>query len=124
MHKSDLILIGAFIITGVLLACLFLLQKPGNFAVVYVDGQRVEEYSLAEDVDIMVNGTNHFIIENKEAYLEDATCPDKLCVHMGHISKAGEMIICLPNRVMIVIEGTDSGDADVLSGGLNANNYD
>jgi hypothetical protein len=41
----------------------------------------------------------------------DSPCPDKLCVAQGAISRTGQFIACLPNRVSISLEG--SGEAAV-----------
>jgi hypothetical protein len=36
--------------------------------------------------------------------MEYADCPDKLCIRQGIVSRSGERIVCLPNRVSITIE--------------------
>ena len=38
------------------------------------------------------------------AYMKEADCPDKLCVHMKKISQVNETIVCLPNQVILTIE--------------------
>ena len=38
-----------------------------------------------------------------------ADCPDGLCVGMGWSSSPAKPIVCLPNRVTIIIEGGDAG---------------
>jgi hypothetical protein len=43
-----------------------------------------------------------------------ADCPDQRCVHQGWASRTGQCIVCLPNRVMIQIEGGNA-DADTVS---------
>lgn len=35
----------------------------------------------------------------------DASCPDKIDVMQGYISRVGETIVCLPNRMVIEIKG-------------------
>ena len=37
--------------------------------------------------------------------MEDADCPDRLCVKQGRIKKVGESIVCLPHKVVIEIVG-------------------
>ena len=39
--------------------------------------------------------------------MDDANCPDKLCVKQGKISKDGETITCLPNKVTVTVYGED-----------------
>ena len=45
----------------------------------------------------------------------EADCPDQLDVKQGYISKVGEVIVCLPNRLVIEIKGVDEGDVDYIS---------
>ncbi|MBN2026770.1 MAG: NusG domain II-containing protein [Actinobacteria bacterium] len=44
----------------------------------------------------------------------DSACPDKLCVRSGWISRPGEIIVCLPNRVVIEIT-SGKGGPDVVN---------
>lgn len=47
-----------------------------------------------------------------------ATCPDKLCENFKKITHNGESIICLPHKLVIVIESNISDD-----GGIDAVTY-
>jgi hypothetical protein len=42
-------------------------------------------------------------------------CPEKICVKTGKISKPGQWIACLPNRVFISIRGRRSEQPDAVS---------
>jgi hypothetical protein len=42
----------------------------------------------------------------------DSPCPDKICVAAGVISRTGQFIACLPNRVSVTLEGRDEPTAD------------
>ncbi len=54
------------------------------------------------------------MIENGTAYLSDANCPDKLCVHQGKISRTGEVITCLPNKLTVTVFGAEES-VDLIS---------
>jgi len=43
--------------------------------------------------------------------VESSDCPQKLCVKMGKIDRAGEAVWCVPNCVGIRIEGGTGVDA-------------
>ena len=43
--------------------------------------------------------------------MEDADCPDKVCVKTGKIKSPGQTVVCLPHRVVIEITG-DNADID------------
>ena len=103
----DLILIAALITAGLLVLIFTELSKSeGSTAVVSINGNVSAEYSLSEDGEYSINGgTNILVISEGKAFLKEASCPDKLCVRQRSISKAGERIVCLPNRVMVEISG-------------------
>ena len=108
------------LIAGVLLAAALLLfmavrgrQVSGAEAVVMVDGKEQGRYPLAIAGTFPLNGgSNVLVIENGEAWVSEADCPDKVCMHMGKISRNGEFIACLPNRLIVSIEGGEDSGAD------------
>ena len=110
MKKRDIILIlSVLIIAGALFLVLEMSKSEGARVIVKIDGVEVAEYSLSENGSYDLNGgTNILVIENGIAWLSDATCPDKLCVHQGKISKTGEVITCLPNKLTITVYGAES----------------
>lgn len=107
MKKRDIILIASvLIVAAALFLVLELTKEAGARVIVKIDGQEVAEYSLEENGTYPLNGgTNILVIENGKAYLSDATCPDKLCVHQGKISMTGETITCLPNKLTVTVYG-------------------
>ncbi len=48
-------------------------------------------------------GEGILIIKDGEAYMQEADCPNQICVHHSPVSHKGETIVCLPNRVIIEI---------------------
>jgi hypothetical protein len=98
---------------GVLfLLCLNLFSADGSVAVVEVDGEIVSQLKLDTDTkyDIVIDGkvTNTVVIDNLTAYVINANCPDKICQNHNPISKNGESIVCLPNKVVVTISGDDN----------------
>ena len=110
LKKNDIILVvGLLVATLALTLVLFTTRSSGDMVEVSVDGQVVATFPLSEDLEYTITGVgggeNYLVIKDGEAFLTDATCPDKLCVHMGHISQVGQSIICLPNKVVVTIVG-------------------
>jgi len=60
-------------------------------------------------------GTNYVVIEDGKVGISDADCPDKLCVKDGYISNPGEILVCLPNKVVIEIKGQQKAEFDEIS---------
>ena len=90
-------------------------RETGNAAeaVVTLDGEEVGRYPLNRDGTFPLNGgSNILVIEHGEAWVSEANCPDKICMGMGKISRNGEFIACLPNLLIIVIEGGEQPAVD------------
>lgn len=116
---ADLCVIFALLLlAGGLSLALRLGREAGGFAVVRVDGKETERHSLAVSGVFPLNGgTNILVIENGEAYLSEADCPDLLCVKQGRIRYNGQTITCLPNRLTVTVEGGESNGVDFVVGG-------
>ena len=69
--------------------------------------QVLEVFSISEDreytIHTGVDGINHLIIQNREARISEANCPNHDCVKKGAISKNGEMLVCIPHRLTVSI---------------------
>ncbi len=50
-------------------------------------------------------------IEDGSARVISASCPHKICVKTGEISRPGNSIICVPGRVAIIVNGRCKYDA-------------
>ena len=116
MKKRDIILIASILIVAIAFFLIVELTKEeGAGVTVKVDGVKVAEYSLSANGTYPLNGgTNILVIENGKAYLTDANCPDKLCVHQGKISMTGETITCLPNKLTVSVFGAEQS-VDLIS---------
>lgn len=118
----DLLLIGGILILTALLLFVFVLerrgaaeQEGGACAVVLVDGEETARYPLAENGSFPLNGgTNTLVIEDGFAWITDSDCPDKICEHMGKIHMNGQLIVCLPNGVIVTVEGGEDSGVDIF----------
>lgn len=116
--KAELLLVLAIILisAGIYLYMNVLMPSNGAKVQILVDGLVTQEYDLYKSQTIVVEtengGQNILVIDNGSCYLDDANCPDKLCVHQGTISKAGQSIICLPHKLVIKIVGGEEQDVD------------
>lgn len=116
IKKRDVILIASILVVAIVLfVAMELTRQEGAFVLVRVDGQEVGRYALSEDGAYALNGgTNVLRIEDGTAYMTEADCPDKLCVHQGRISKSGQVITCLPNKLTVTVRGAE-GAVDLIS---------
>ncbi len=112
IQKRELILVVAILVISGLLFGIFYVRnrKPAEEVVVTVDGKIVATLDLHKNTDMVIDGyggTDHLIIKDGYASITEASCPDKVCVRTGKIHRSGELIVCLPNRVVVTIEGED-----------------
>ena len=118
-HKNDLIFISALLLIILIAALAMLLfRSEGDKVVVSVDSQVFGEYSLGENQTVEIkngDGYNVLVIENGEARVESASCPDGICASHRPISYNGQSIICLPNNVVIEVHTADDSHPDVIN---------
>ena len=119
-HRADLLLILAIVLlAGAAWLYISLTRERGGEAVVTIDGEELARLPLGEDgqwVFESEGGENTLVIESGEAYISRASCPDHICVRQGRVSLDGETIVCLPNRLIVTIEGGESAETDVSAG--------
>ncbi len=60
-------------------------------------------------------GYNIIRVEKGRIAVTEASCPDKVCVHQGFIDDGSVPIVCLPNKLSVVI--ISDNDLDAVTGG-------
>lgn len=81
----------------------FWVSDSGQRVVIKKNNQTVFEGKLKDDAEINIE-TNTVIIKDGCVFMESATCKNQICVKHKKISKSGESIVCLPNKVTVEIE--------------------
>jgi hypothetical protein len=75
-------------------------------------------YPLDADVEVEVPGPlgiTHVHIHDGSVSVSESPCRQKICIASGEISAIGTFIACLPNRVLVRIEGRKEGEVDGLA---------
>lgn len=124
LRKADLILLAVVLALGAVLAAVLLLRSSGGgMAQVRVAGVVTASYPLDEDASYTITGanggTNLLVIEDGSARIEEASCPDGVCVHTGRVHRDGQSIVCLPNQVVVEIvseSAENSSGVDITAG--------
>lgn len=60
-------------------------------------------------------GLTRIEIREGRVRVVSSPCPLKICQRAGWIDSAGEIIVCLPNEVVVRLPGRADGDLDALS---------
>ena len=119
LRKKDIILLGTFVLIGIIATILIYLpkKKSGSLVIIRENGTITRELPLTEDTVLPIKNGNHeniLHIKNGSVCISDANCNDKSCVSQGRIQYAGECIICLPHKLSIEITG-DQKEVDGVS---------
>ena len=91
-------------------------------AVITLDGETVAQYrldQLSQPVTLDVEGAAYLLTiraEQGRICIEHSDCPSQDCVRTGWISRPGQQIICLPNRLVISLSGTEPEPFDAVTG--------
>lgn len=121
MKRNDLILLGSILLLTIIVFAAYFLypRKNGDTVVITVDGTVIKTLPLNQDTTYTIksadNGVNTLVIRSGSASVTNATCPDKLCVHQKKIAKKGETIVCLPHKVVISIDSSESSSLDTIA---------
>ncbi len=104
MKRGDIIIIVSSLLAALFLGFgFFFTRAAGERVVIRENNELIFEGSLYDNQTVELRG-NTVIIISGEVYVEKASCKNQICVKTGKISKEGESIVCLPNRVIIEIE--------------------
>lgn len=73
-------------------------------------GEKEETFTIETDL-----GKNIIKVHNGGIEVLEANCPDHICESYGFINKPGEIIVCLPHKVVVEIKGNIEEEIDELS---------
>ena len=93
-------------------AALYLVFAPerGRSAEIYADGKKIATLSLKENTVYSLEHLN-VVVNGGKVWVERADCLDKICEKTGKIYKKGQIIVCLPNKIVIRITGKGEVEA-------------
>jgi hypothetical protein len=103
-----LILLAGTALVGASYAAFWSPRAAGDRAIVSVGHDTVAHVSLLEDRKIPVDGLlgrSLLQIEDGRIRFTESPCPGRYCIHTGWISRTGQVAACLPNGVVVEVEG-------------------
>lgn len=103
MKKGDFMIIAVVVMAFVFSAFAFLSFDEASRVIIKQDNKIVYDQSIDQNAKFDA-GTNFVVIQDGAVFIKQADCKNQDCVNMGKITKKGESIICLPNKVIVEIE--------------------
>lgn len=114
---GDFIIIGAVLLLAAALTALMAQNTAGGrlYAEIWQNDVLVERVVLTDETDrtIDLDGHNVIVLAGKTARVESADCHDQVCVRTGTLTRAGQVAVCLPNRVVLKLVG-ETGEIDAI----------
>lgn len=114
---KNIIWIAGFVLLFLLCIGIWLAQnttESGQTVVISQNGKELYRIPVTEHKTIRVDGEqggeNLIVIDSGSVSITQADCPDKLCVKQGAVSRTGVPIVCLPHRLVVVIEGRETDE--------------
>ncbi len=122
MKKGDIIIIGVVLVIAI--SGLFLQSLIGNSSldkrlIIKQDQVLLHDIELTDDLSQTLKigeYSNYNIIQitNGMVKVHQADCKNQVCVKDGEIRKIGQILVCLPHKLTIEIQGEKS-DIDLIS---------
>lgn len=114
---SDKLLIASLAILTLFSYSIASSGKQGKEIRIEVNGKVVSTYALDKDCVHEIKGvlgTSRIAVKDGRASFLSSPCKNKVCTHQGEAGKSGQMVACLPNRVVVRVIGGDN-DYDALT---------
>ena len=121
LKKRDVILIVSLLIVGIIALVIwhFIYSVDGKYVTIEQRDNLIGIYPLNVDKEIKIEHrgevVNKIVIEDGYCYMEEAECPDHLCIKQGKVNKSGQTIVCLPNRVVVTVVDSNNSDYDSVA---------
>jgi len=119
LTRNDKILIFSLVtVAAFFFLRLFLISGEGSEALIKVSNRPIQRVSLRMDRTIDLEGEKgSVILEVREGRVRmaESSCLQKICVNTRWIDKPGQTIVCLPNKVLVTIEGKEGFRVDGVS---------
>lgn len=110
------------LVLATLVALSFLLllgRQPGSRVIVELENRIVYTSPLDETRQFGIDGplgTTLMEIDQGAVRVLSSPCPQKICIGLGEARRSGDLLACVPNRVLVRIEGeTEGANYDLLS---------
>ncbi len=95
-----------------------LLFAPGRTASVLVNNRLIKKISLGSDQTHLIHGIAGAIelrVAQGGIRVIRSECPEKICMKQGAISNKGQIIVCVPNKMIITIDGEAGHSLDAVT---------
>lgn len=115
---GDYFIITIILITAFMLPVFYSAKATDNLiAIVSKDGQEIRRINLSNlekplTIELTDKYYDKIVAEKGRIRFTEADCPERICVNTGWLTKPGQVAVCLPNGLLIKIEGSNNAEID------------
>ena len=110
LRWGDFVICAVVLVLAGLITLPFLFQPSDSLTCEIKQGDTVvKTIRLADGYQDTITLTAGDITNvGKSVRFASSNCPDQVCVHTGTLTRAGQMAVCLPTRVVVRLIGEDT----------------
>jgi len=111
VKKGDYVIVALVLLAALVIFAGFSRRSTPDTLVVTADGAELARYTLPLTAEYALDTLPYpctLKIDGYAVSLTDTVCPGHDCEHSGMIDAGGESIVCLPNRLLVTLEGGGS----------------
>lgn len=115
MTLADRLLVFGLLLGVALLVLKDATRPPGLRLIIEQDNRITHNLSLQTDSVLDLAGplgSSRIVIADGTVRFVASPCPNKVCIGMGRAAKAGDLLACVPNHVLLRITGRSNSDGD------------
>lgn len=89
-------------------------KSAGDTVDIFCAGEQVASLDLGKNQNFELSQENRsFVLQIKDGYafVHSSACSGQDCVHSAPISKAGQIILCAPQQILVKISSQNAPDA-------------
>lgn len=110
--KTDFVFIGVIVVFALALMAFMYGGKTASVANIYKGNTLIKTVDLSVDTDFSLENFD-FCVNGGAISVVNSPCKNKICVNTGAVSKGGQAIVCLPERMVVTLVSEDGYDAVV-----------
>lgn len=119
LSKTDLLICIAILAAAVFSAIFAVPKGGGSYAEIYCGGSLVKTMYLNVNDTYRYEYEGHYniiTVEGGKISVTGSDCEDGICRNYPSLNTAGGTIICLPNKLLIIVKGEYEGIDGVIKG--------
>ena len=116
LRPGDFFAVGVTVLLSLVLFLSSFFTGEKLTAEIYVDGELYEVCDLSSLTESRVTEVKscRILLEKDAAAFLSSGCPDGLCVRRGRLTRSGDTMACVPERVTVVLKGAKDSGVDAV----------